>query len=60
MTEPLPAKADLYAQMFAQSLWLSNFGCKYHSLMVRQFTEDETGAAELHNRVWTCYPCTAE
>jgi hypothetical protein len=32
--------------MFAQNSWLSNFGCKYHSLMVRQFKEDETGAAE--------------
>jgi hypothetical protein len=33
--------------MFAQSLWLSNFGCKYHSLMVRWCKEDETAAAEL-------------
>jgi hypothetical protein len=36
--------------MFAQSLWLSNFDCKYYSLMVRWFKEDETGAAELHDR----------
>jgi len=49
-----------YSQMFVQSLWLSNFGCKYHSLMVRWFKEDKTGAAELHDRVSTCYPCTAE
>jgi len=27
--------------------------------MVRRFKEDETGAAGLHDRVWTCYPCIA-
>jgi len=27
--------------------------------MVRWFKEDETGAAGLYDRVWTCYPCIA-